>query len=53
MRDVTTEKEYILEEVMRLLAVKYPRGLYEWLDAHDRGAYDEVNRLEDEIKPIF
>lgn len=53
MDQLWTEKEDILNKVLDALEVKYPSGLYDWLYIRDRGAYDEINRLEDAINESF
>jgi len=53
MDQLWTEKEDILNKVLDALEVKYPSGLYDWLYIRDRGAYDEINRLEDAINENF
>jgi len=53
MNNTNTEKERLLHVAFEGLSNEYPPGLYDWLYAHDRGTYDEINQLEDEVNENF
>jgi len=43
------EKEHIIDETLRLLAQKYPTGLYEYLFKYQPETYKKLRVLEDDI----
>jgi len=48
-----TDKEYILQETLRLLGEKYPIGLYEYLYKYRPDLYKQLLDLEDRIDQAY
>ena len=44
------EKEHIIDETLRLLAERYPIGLYEYLFKYQTEMYDELDLKVNEVK---
>ena len=49
MNNYTQEKEHIINETLKLLAEKYPIGLYEYLFKYQPEMYKELRDLENDI----
>jgi len=47
------EKERCLNEHLDRLEKIYPSGLYDWLNVHNRGKYDEINSIEERLNESF
>jgi len=47
------EKENIIDETLRLLAQKYPIGLYEYLFKYEPEMYKKLRFLEDKISKNY
>lgn len=53
MRKLIREKERLLNITLDGLEKEYPRGMYDWLYTHNRGTYNEISRLEDNVNESF
>jgi len=49
MIDIIQEKENIIDGTLKLLAERYPIGLYEYLFKYQTEMYKELRDLEDDI----
>ena len=47
------QKEKIIDETLRLLAERYPIGLYEFLFKYEPEMYKELRDLEDDISRVY
>lgn len=53
LRKRIIEKERCLYEHLNRLEKIYPSGLYDWLNVHERGIYDEINSIEGKLNQSF
>jgi len=53
MNNYAKEKDSILEEILNLLAERYPIGLYEFLYKYQLETYRRIRELEDEVDNAF
>lgn len=53
MNNYIRDKDIILEELLNLLAGRYPIGLYEYLYSCQPGMYKRMRELEDEVDNAF
>jgi len=53
MNNCIQEKDSILEEILSLLAERYPIGLYEYLYKYQLETYKRIRELEDEVDNAF
>jgi len=53
MNNCIHDKEVILEEILNLLAERYPIGLYEYLYKYQLETYKRIRELEDEVDNAF
>lgn len=53
MNDLIIEKERLLNIALDGLEKAYPRGLYDWLHAHDRDLYARIDEIENVLNKRF
>jgi len=53
MNNCIHDKEAILEEILNLLAKRYPTGLYEFMYEYHPDMYRRMRELEDEVDNAF
>ncbi len=53
MNNCTKDKDIILEELLNLLAERYPIGLYEYLYKYHPEMYRKMRDLEDDVGNAF
>ena len=53
MNNCTQEKENIIDGTLKLLAERYPIGLYEYLYEYEHDMYKTMRELEDEVDDAF
>ncbi len=53
MKTNDKHKEKIIDETLRLLAERYPIGLYEFLFKYEPEMYKELRDLEDDINRVY
>ncbi len=53
MNNCIQDKDSILEEILNLLAERYPIGLYEYMYQYQPETYRRIRELEDEVDNAF